>query len=320
MMKYRTLPALLLALACLLTVTSCAHMLEGFGETTSEVPADGTTTDTAAATEAEPAVYPVRILSQNMRYANDPDGNSVIERSDRFRRLLEEYTPDLIGTQEYTLTWDVWLGRVLEAGLAEGTLPEYGTLGCSREGRNKKSGEFNKILYRKDRFELLDSDTTWLSETPDKASSVSGSLCHRICTWALLKDKQTGETFLFANTHLDHGTDEVREAQMDILLAYLAERVGDYPLYLTGDFNSVEGSAAYQAVAAQYRDAHKTARVDASTVDTTYHAYGTVQDEEIDFIFHNDRVTPTRYEIISKDYDGFVADHYGVFAEFVPND
>ena len=58
-----------------------------------------------------------------------------------------------------------------------------------------------------------------------EATKVEGALCLRICTWALLKDKLTGETVLFANTHLDHSNDEVRSAQMDILMDYLADRI-----------------------------------------------------------------------------------------------
>ena len=40
-MKYRTLLALLLALACLLTATSCANLSEGFDETTDATLAGG---------------------------------------------------------------------------------------------------------------------------------------------------------------------------------------------------------------------------------------------------------------------------------------
>ena len=44
-----------------------------------------------------------------------------------------------------------------------------------------------------------------------------------------------------------------------------------------------------------------------------YQAYGS----EIDFIFHTEKATPIRYEIVTKQYGGYISDHYGVFAEFV---
>ena len=150
-----------------------------------------------------------------------------------------------------------------------------------------------------------------------RATKVEGALCLRICTWALLKDKNTGEIILFANTHLDHSNDEVRSAQMDILMDYLADRIGAYPFYLTGDFNCEVNSIPYETVTARLQDSHKTAWEDLSTAVNTYHAYTVEGKSEIDFIFHNDRTTPVQYEIISKDYDGFVSDHYGVIADFV---
>lgn len=251
----------------------------------------------------------IKVLSQNLRCADDPNGNSIGERARRFKQFFEEYQPDLLGTQETTAGWNNHLKKFGGS--------EYGMVGCSRDGREATSGEWNTILYRKDRFELLDSDTTWLSNTPTEATKVEGALCLRICTWALLKDKLTGETILFANTHLDHSNDEVRSAQMDILMDYLADRIGQYPFYLTGDFNCNVDSIPYNTATARLLDSHKTAWVDFSTETRTYHAYQREGGSEIDFIFHNDHTTPVQYEIISKDYGGYVSDHYGVIAEFV---
>ena len=259
----------------------------------------------------------ITVLSQNIRYGDDPNGNSVAERSSRFRQLMMEYRPDLVGTQETTAGWNKRFSTMIKYLDRYTDLGDYGMVGCSREGREATDGEWNTILYRKDRFELLDSDTTWLSDTPDVASAVEGALCKRICTWALLKDKQTGDTILFANTHLDHSNDEVRSAQMNILMDYLADRIGQYPFYVTGDFNCNVDSVPYNTATERLLDAHKTAWVDRSTATRTYHAYKESGGSEIDFIFHNEHTVPVSYEIISKDYGGFVSDHYGVIAEFV---
>ena len=261
--------------------------------------------------------YSIKILSQNLRCMDDPNGNAIGDRSPRFRQLVVEYRPDLIGTQETTSGWNAKLKSLSNYLRRYTDLGEYGMVGCSREGREATDGEWNTILYRKDRFELLDSDTTWLSTTPNEASFVEGALCKRICTWALLKDKQSGETILFANTHLDHSNDQVRSVQMDILMAYLEDRIGQYPFYVTGDFNCFVDSIPYNTATAKLADAHKTTWIDHSTDTRTYHAYKESGGGEIDFIFHNDKTTPVQYEIISKDYEGYVSDHYGVIAEFV---
>lgn len=259
----------------------------------------------------------IKVMTHNFRYADDPDGHSVQLRSKRFMQMLEDYRPDLIGGQEYTLSWNVWLKKHTKKAGGTGVLDGYEMIGCSRDGREAQSGEWNPVFYRTDRFELLDSDTTWLWENPTEPGAVEGALCNRICTWALLKDKQTGETILFANTHLDHSTDEVRGRQMEILMEYLANRIGEYPFYLTGDFNCTSDSIPYGTVTKRLQDSHKTAWTDHSTENRTYHAYSEWGGSEIDFIFHNERTVPVNYEIVSKDYDGFVSDHYSVFSEFV---
>ena len=258
----------------------------------------------------------IRILTQNMRGTDDGNGNTVQARSERFMRMMAEYQPDLVGTQEYTFAWQTWLKKhYKKAGGSEET-SAYGQVGCSRDGENTKGGEWNAILYRVDRFELLDSDTFWLSDTPDTPSVFGGLPDKRICTWAKLKDKKTGEIFVYANTHLDHTDDDIRYAQAEVLMAQLEGIAGDLPLYLTGDFNCDTFSSPYALVTETLRDTHPEAWTAVGGSYGTYHDYGQYG-VEIDFIFHDRGGEPIRYEVVAKQYDGYVSDHYGVFAEFV---
>jgi len=98
---------------------------------------------------------------------------------------------------------------------------------------------------------------------------------------------------------------------------YLADRIGQYPFYLTGDFNCQSDSLPYQTATSRLQDSHVTGWMDHSTVNRTYHGYQETGGSEIDFIFHNEKTTPVNYEIISKGYDGYVSDHFGVIVEFV---
>ena len=258
----------------------------------------------------------IKIMTQNLRGTDDPDGNSVQKRSERFVRMVQEYQPDLIGTQEHSYSWKIWLEK---RGKAEGKLGEnslYGMVGCFNDGPETKSGGMNAIIYRLDRFELLESDTFWLSHTPDVPSVIGSTRDRRICTWAKFKDLQTGEIFIFANTHLDHADLERNYLQAEILLDQLAEIAAGYPLYLSGDFNVSSYSSTYSIVTQALKDSHKTVWTQTGEDWGTYHAYmqyGT----EIDFIFHDSDFTAIRYEIITKQYDGYVSDHYGVIVEFV---
>ena len=108
------------------------------------------------------------------------------------------------------------------------------------------------MIYNKDRFVLMDSDTFWLSSTPDIVSEASGASGVRICTWAELFDKYTGETIIMANTHLDHKSTNVRVAQAQFIRRHLrkrlAERFDECRLYLTGDFTCIVDSSPYDMI------------------------------------------------------------------------
>ena len=251
------------------------------------------------------------VLSQNVRSADDPNGNSVEERQPRFKKLVEEYDPDLIGTQEVTKKWKTYIESTFSK--------EYGIVGCSRLGRTSSGGEFNLILYRKARFELIDSDTFWLTSTPTTPSKVDGSNFNRICTWVLLKDKLTNETFLFANTHYDYnGVDNgrVMQEQSGHLLRVLSQKLEQYPAFLTGDFNCQRNTAGYNALIKEFKDAEKTADVNTSVVSGTVSGYGMDPNKTIDFCFYNEKFHPTYFRITENKYGGDVSDHFGIYTEF----
>ena len=91
-----------------------------------------------------------------------------------------------------------------------------------------------------------------------------------------------------------------------------------YTVYVSGDFNFRPDSTPYLVATEALKDSYNTTWENLSTVNYTYHDYEREPDKtKLDHIFHNDQTTPIRYEIISKLYDGFVSDHYGVIAEFV---
>jgi endonuclease/exonuclease/phosphatase family metal-dependent hydrolase len=251
----------------------------------------------------------VRVLTQNLRYANDAGGNSVAERAVRFTALVEEYRPDIIGTQEATPLWTQCLTQNLS--------DEYDMIGVFRDGTGHAGDEANYVLYRKDRFELVDSGTFWLTDEPEEVGRVEGALCNRICTWAYLRDVRTNELLMIANTHLDHSNDNIRKAQIEVLLNELSTDIQSYPVLLTGDFNSLRNSDPYKAIEkAGLNDGEKKAWVNDSDLDYTCHLYRGHGDT-IDYCFYTKQWTPLYARIVSDDYGGYVSDHYGVIVDVV---
>ena len=115
--------------------------------------------------------------------------------------------PDLIGTQEglYPQIKDIAADQ-----------PAYDWIGLGRDGGSR--GEFMAIFYRRDRFEPLEYEHFWLSDTPDViASSTWGNGVRRMVTWAKFRDRTTGREFYFWNTHLDHEVQFAREKSAELI-------------------------------------------------------------------------------------------------------
>ncbi len=190
------------------------------------------TPDTYPVTEQTAENYVAKIMSFNVQTENGTTVPMEI-RSDMLRDLIDEYMPDSIGMQEVTTKWR----SVMDSTVFN---QSYASVGEPRTA----GGEANPIYYRTDKFELIDSGTFWLSDTPDVVgSAIEGCNYPRICTWARLRDRVTGNEFVHLNTHLDHnGNNEakvgrsIRTQQFTVILKFM-QQFGDIPMIVTGDLN-----------------------------------------------------------------------------------
>lgn len=234
-------------------------------------------------------------------------GGKTAERNERVLTMVRNYLPDTIGFQEVD---PVWL-----ATLRDGLKDQYAYVGEGRNGGS--SGEYNPIFYKKDLFNLLDSGTKWLSETPDVAASkYSQSSLPRIYTYALLERKSDGKKIMIVNTHFDHTSAEARELQAKVLVKYL-KTISDYPIVLTGDFNCLENTSAFSTIiAAGMQNSYKIADKKLNN-SATFTNYGS-SNKIIDFAFVSpESVAVSSYkvcdEMINNDYP---SDHHPVLIEY----
>ena len=248
-----------------------------------------------------------RVISFNLRCKDDIYG-SVKNRAQFVLAALKAYAPDSFGVQEATAQW--------LALLDEGLGKTYARVGQARD--SSKNTEYSAVYYRTDKFRLLDSGTRWLSETPETAGSKSFlSSFPRICTWATLKNKQTGRVFTHLNTHLDHLLEYTREKQAQVLVAFVKTLEAQGPVVCTGDFNTEEGAKAYKVVAGALDDTKMTAAV--SDNGPTFHDYGRPlfgKKKPIDFIFVSRGTVVQRYRIIDNTVENmYLSDHYGLCSD-----
>ena len=197
-----------------------------------------TVEDTYPVVEQTMENYKLKVMSFNVQTENGATVKNFDLRAELLRDLMDELQPDSIGMQEVTTGWiyrmDTFAFNKSYAGVGEGRTP---------------GGEASSIYYRKDKFDLVNSGTFWLSETPDVAGSyLEASLYPRICTWAHLRDKVTGYEYIHINTHLDHlgnskGGKELRTAQIRVILEYI-QSFPNVPMVMTGDFNHAKTTSA----------------------------------------------------------------------------
>ncbi len=231
--------------------------------------------------------------------------NRFTARAISILKLIQQEKPDLIGVQELTPLAEKKLQKLTEL---------YGMTGEYRLGTKQLFNESNAIFYRKERFNLLNGSTYWLSKTPDKpGSSFLTSIFPRIAVFAILKDKENDMVFTMINTHLDHGRETVRTAQAKII-ANLASHhcIGNFTI-ITGDFNTIPSSDAIRIFSEHgYLDL-----VNSSTGSTLRGKLGTLShhNQPIDHILVKGDINARNISVHHECYDGiYPSDHWPLSA------
>lgn len=249
-----------------------------------------------------------RILSFNLRCANDEEG-SVNDRSQIASAIIEQYLPDSFGVQEATPKWL----KKLDGKLGD----KYDRVGEARD-KNIFGSEYSCVYYLKDKYNLIDSGTIWLSETPEvKYSESFDTACTRIASWAVLENKETGVRYTHINTHLDHVLESTRVSQADVLIEKIKELQKEGTVVCTGDFNTDCSSDVYKEMLKIVDDSRLLAK---NTDDgITYHNYGKIEDKPggaIDFAFVTKDTEVDTYKIIRNTACSmYPSDHYAVCAD-----
>lgn len=150
---------------------------------------------------------------------------------------------------------------------------EWAYIGVGRDD-GEQAGEYSPIFYRPATWELLESKTVWLSETPSTPSKGWDAATIRIVTIGVFKHRESKKTVLALNTHLDHkGARSRLEAAyiiLDQIESYTKEFENSFSMvFLAGDFNSEEDDGAYLTLTSSY-----SALLDSQKLIPSDHHYG----------------------------------------------
>lgn len=247
----------------------------------------------------------ITVMSYNV-YIKGTGEKSPENRTPLVAENIRKYSPDSFGLQEAD---EGWLERL------PALMTEYAYVGIGRNS-DEGGGEASPIFYKKDKYELLDSGTFWLSKTPEKASRGWDAMFNRVCTYAILKDKATGFTYAHFNAHFDHLGVIARLESVAVIAEKIAEIAPGLPVVFSGDLNDYEGGDMYNRVLESGLKDTKTQAASVSGGNVTYHGYSDLVEKEapIDFIFTNSLVTKVQsYAVVSEPVNEiYASDHHPV--------
>lgn len=220
-----------------------------------------------------------KAMSYNIKYDNVNDTvNNWNFRKEAMVKLLQHYGPHFVGMQEV-------LHNQLE--YLDQKLPNYAYIGVGRDD-GKQKGEYSPILYDTKRFELVRTNTFWLSPTPEKVSKGWDAALERICTYGLFKEKSTGKELYVFNTHFDHVGTEARKQSVNLILQQIkVVNTQNLPVVVTGDFNLEPDSEPIQLMQAGMTDAQYATQQPFYGPTGTFNGFdpNMVLDRRIDYIF-----------------------------------
>ena len=171
----------------------------------------------------------------NIRFKTTADQGELSwdNRKSYVARTIIDFKYDIVGVNE------------MNAGSQQedmkSLLPEYSFVewgGNSSTVPNQ--GTVNAVLFRTDKFDLLEEGHYFLCTDPSKSliSWDNSSGNKRFAVWAKLRVKETGELFYYFITHLDHLGSDARNEGTRINIEKVRSISGHYPAIICGDHNS----------------------------------------------------------------------------------
>lgn len=251
--------------------------------------------------------YQINIATYNLRMDTPHDSlDSWEHRKENVNGLIRFHNFDIMGTQEgfYHQLQDI---------VAQG---DYSYVGVGRDD-GKNEGEHSAIVYKNERFDVLDSGDFWFSLTPEEPSFGWDANIRRICSWAKFKDKDADKTFYFFSLHYDHRGREARKNSSLLLLDKIKEIAGNNPVFCVGDFNARPDDEPIQIIydADFLKDSRKVTQTKPYGTEGTFNGFrlNAPMKQRIDYIWVSPNITVNKYGVLNDvHYGHFPSDHFPV--------
>ncbi len=251
----------------------------------------------------------IKLITYNIRYDNKADGENSWEfRKEKLIDLLDFYDADIFGIQE---------GLINQVRYIDSCLIQYGYVAVGRDD-GKTQGEHCAVFFNKAKFEVINSISFWLSDTPDKVSKGWDAVCNRICTSVMFKERTTGWKFWVFNTHLDHIGKIAQQNSIRLIVNKIKLYNPDnLPLVLIGDFNMTPDNEVVKDLSRYLTDAETAVYKQDIYQNGTFNGFNFCKSvtERIDYIFTKG-FKVNKYRVLTDSYNGrYLSDHFPVYAE-----
>lgn len=253
----------------------------------------------------------LKVASYNLRMDTPSDSlNAWSYRQEAVKALIQYHDFDIVGTQEGFL-------HQLK-GVCE--LPGYVYSGSGRDD-GKDGGEHSAIIYKKDKFTVLDSGDFWLRENPNEpGKGWDATCCNRICSWVKFKENTLGVEFYFFNVHFDHQGVVARKESGKLMVEKMKEISQGLPTICTGDFNSTPETEQIKLLSSYLGDSYHVTKEPAYGPLGTFNRRFTlpIGSNRIDYIFVSDHFTVFKYASLSDFRENtvyFPSDHLPIVSD-----
>uniref|UniRef100_A0A7C9E7H0 Endonuclease/exonuclease/phosphatase domain-containing protein n=2 Tax=Opuntia streptacantha TaxID=393608 RepID=A0A7C9E7H0_OPUST len=290
----------------------------------------------------------ITVMTFNLHDEQPEDSpNSWEKRKDLCISIITSYSPTILCTQQ---------GLKGQLDYLQQGLPGYGCFGISRKGAEDSSDEHCAIFFEKEKVELVEGGTFWLSEAPSVPGSMSwGAVAPCIATWATFQLKGVeppGFSFQIVNTNMDEFSARARRRSALLTWQHIASLPPNLPVVYCGGFNTQKesttgrfllGRSREHGIVGDMRDSWPNARVRKNvSLVRTYHGFKgdkqgaleflklifralclcwdrQTQDLHVDWVLYRGRaLAPALCEVINDHIDEcYPSSHYPIFAEFM---
>jgi endonuclease/exonuclease/phosphatase family metal-dependent hydrolase len=247
-------------------------------------------------------------MTYNIRYANNNIGEEWDLRKDNVAEMIRFHKPNIFGLQEALFE---------QVEFISGEFDDFNMIGVGRDD-GIKEGEFSPLFISK-KFEIKDSGTFWLSETPDTPSLGWDASYKRIATWAKVQNLISNDSLFIINTHFDHKGELARIESAKLILKKISECSNNLQIILMGDFNFTDSNDAYNNLnnSELIQDSNEKSQNHYGT-NNTFNGFEKeiIIPAKIDYIFVSDGIKVIHHAIIGDKFNNkYPSDHMPVIID-----